>query len=95
MSSGKSAIIEQENKEPRADLDNEKVLYDQSMPEIILLRAQNDKMLAKIIDGINDKERKVSESASKKFVPKFVRTFAKNLFFFGQHVQIFKTKRYQ
>ena len=75
----KAAIIEQENKELRAALDNEKRLYDQSTSEIIHLRAQNDKMLTKIIDGIVDNERKASESASKKFFPKFVPRFAKNL----------------
>ena len=37
----KAALIEQENKELRAALDNEKRLYDQSTSEIILLRAQN------------------------------------------------------
>ena len=47
--------------------------------EIIHLRAQNAKMLTKIIDGIDDNERKASESASKKFFPKFVPRFAKNL----------------
>ena len=76
---GKAAIIEQENKELRAALDNEKRLYDQSTSEIIYLRAQNDKVLTKIIDGIVDNERKASESASKKFFPNFVSRFAKNL----------------
>ena len=87
---GKVAIIEQENKEPRADLDNKKILYDQSMPKIILLRAQNDKMLAKFINGIDDNERKVSEIASKKFFPKFVRRFAKNLFISDSTFKFFK-----
>ena len=36
-------------------------------------------MLTKIIDGVNDNERKASERASKKFFPKFVPVFAKNL----------------
>ena len=90
----KAAINEQENKELRAALDNEKRLYDQSTSEIFYLRAQNDKMLTKIIDGIVDNERKASESASKKFFPKFVPRFAK-ISYFGQHVQICKTKRYQ
>ena len=75
----KAALIEQENKELRAALDNEKRLYDQSTSVIIHLRAQNDKILTKIIDGIDDNERKASESASKKFFPKFVPRFAKNL----------------
>ena len=75
----KAAIIEQENKELRVALDNEKRLYDQTTSELIYLRAQNDKMLTKIIDCIVDNERKASESASKKFFPKFVPRFAKNL----------------
>ena len=75
----KAALIEQENKELRAALDNEKRLYDQSTSEIIHLRAHNDKMLTKNIDGIGDNERKASESSSKKFFPKFVPRFAKNL----------------
>ena len=41
----KAALIEQENKELRAPIDNEKRLYDQSTSEVIHLRAQNDKML--------------------------------------------------
>ena len=65
----KAALIEQENKELRAALDNEKRLYDQSTSEIILLSAQNDKMLTKFIVGINDNERKASKSASKKLSP--------------------------
>ena len=63
----KAALIEQENKKLRADLDNEKRLYDQSTSEIIHLRAQNDKMLTKTIDCIDDNERKASESAMKVF----------------------------
>ena len=75
----KAALVEQESKELRAALDNEKRLYDQSTSVIIHLRAQNDKILTKIIDGIDDNERKASESASKKFFPKFVPRFAKKL----------------
>ena len=47
--------------------------------EIIHLRAQNGKRLTEKIHGINDNERKASEGASKKFFPKFVFRFAKNL----------------
>ena len=65
----KAALIEQENKEPRAALDNERRLYDQSTSKIIHLRAQHDKMLTQITDGIDDNERKASESASKKVFP--------------------------
>ena len=43
------------------------------------MRARNEKMLTKIIDGIDDNERKATESASKKFFPKIVPRFAKNL----------------
>ena len=63
----KAALIEQDNKELQAALDNKKRLYDQSTSEITHLGAQNDKMLTKIIDVINDNERKASESASRIF----------------------------
>ena len=46
---------------------------------MIHLRAQNDTMMTKIIDDINDNERKASESSSKNFSPKFGPRFAKNL----------------